>query len=530
MDSIKTRKKVIIAVCAGILMTMGFTGCGSGGKGDPEPKVGSYSQKASETEASEAGSGEKTQDKALAQRLCGKYSHSNVGEECSTLEVFEFAGNLYALGGETMDETDELEPYSFWAMELVPEKSDALTSTEEEGCNVGVLTFSVMSNFSKYQGAPELKEIRLTEDGLILGDVSYSRDERVSDTFPYLDDGTGTVPGDLEGLWKQRDTGIPCYIEFSGSNIRLYKKSPDREVVFGCGGCEADDDQISVTCSLLGSGGMPYEFSAGYSFGKDGSLELAVEDGNEIFFGPAGKYSFEKINKEDVPIVTLDDVYAAGLDDSRVYDQYALDSKLYYQPFYGVWISAFENRGDAEEYIENNISKGFDLSIVLSSDWENLNPKPHYCVTAGRCETETEAKDLLSKVKAAGYGDSNVKYSGKRICTRVLFTVYDLSGVRAFEDRVLLKGVRLTDQSGTGEDMETDLIIDEDTAFDPSCDMQFFAGYEQGDSVLDWFLRNYRPIENSSDSEDAATALLGVFDVNISGQHIDRYYGSYWWD
>jgi hypothetical protein len=37
---------------------------------------------------------------------------------------------------------------------------------------------------------------------------------------------------------------------------------------------------------------------------------------------------------------------------------------------------------------------------------------------------------------------------------------------------------------------------------------------------LDWFQRD----------TDDAQAYIGVFDVAVSGNRIDRYFGCYWWD
>jgi hypothetical protein len=61
--------------------------------------------------------------------------------------------------------------------------------------------------------------------------------------------------------------------------------------------------------------------------------------------------------------------------------------------------------------------------------------------------------------------------------------------------------------------------------------MQFFGNYEDGDTVVEWYKKNlelYRKDPNGYSAE--GMPLQGVFDVDCTGDHIDRFYGSYWWD
>ena len=84
---------------------------------------------------------------------------------------------------------------------------------------------------------------------------------------------------------------------------------------------------------------------------------------------------------------------------------------------------------------------------------------------------------------------------------------------------------------GEINEKEMTLIIDEETEFDPSCNMSFFGNYEEGQSVLEWFLKNEELAQTDYDSyADKGPALIGIFDVTVTGDHIDRFYGSYWWD
>ena len=98
------------------------------------------------------------------------------------------------------------------------------------------------------------------------------------------------------------------------------------------------------------------------------------------------------------------------------------------------------------------------------------------------------------------------------------------------KDQVVISGVSTTSMMGDDE-KEMTLIIDKDTTFDPSCNMSFFGNYEKGQSVLEWFLKNDELAKFDPDSySSGGPALLGIFDVAITGDHVDRVYGSYWWD
>lgn len=84
-------------------------------------------------------------------------------------------------------------------------------------------------------------------------------------------------------------------------------------------------------------------------------------------------------------------------------------------PFYGIWCYGVKDASQADSYAEKVSAKGFDGRVFVSSDWDNLNPEKWYVITAGVYDTEQEAKDALKEVKAAGYTDAYVKYSGEYI-------------------------------------------------------------------------------------------------------------------
>ena len=82
------------------------------------------------------------------------------------------------------------------------------------------------------------------------------------------------------------------------------------------------------------------------------------------------------------------------------------------EPFYGVWCGGSKSKSAAENMVSKLRDLGFEARVFDSSDWENLNFEKFYVVTAGICDTEQGAQQLLSVIKRNGYPDAYVKYTG----------------------------------------------------------------------------------------------------------------------
>ncbi|MBQ1548349.1 MAG: SPOR domain-containing protein [Lachnospiraceae bacterium] len=199
-----------------------------------------------------------------------------------------------------------------------------------------------------------------------------------------------------------------------------------------------------------------------------------------------------------------------------------------FDSFYGVWVMATEEKYDAIDFCEEVSKKGFSAKVLLSSEWKNLNTEPYYCVTAGECKTEEEANKLLEDVKTAGYPDAYVKESGPRLCYRVFVTAPSLDIYDFSDDKVLIKDVRVVDAANDENEREMTLVVDKNTVFDANMGTQYLQNYESGDLVYDWMKRNYDRIQ--ADHDDDNLALFGIFDVSLTNDHVDKMYGSYWWD
>ena len=197
-------------------------------------------------------------------------------------------------------------------------------------------------------------------------------------------------------------------------------------------------------------------------------------------------------------------------------------------PFFGLWLQAFKDKSEAEALVNKLKDKGLEAYYVYTQEWENLSKEPYYCVTLGESGSEPEAQAYLKDAADAGYKDAYVKYTGERLTHRIYYYVYNENSIEISPDEVIINNVQIEELSG-GAVSEAALIVDKDTKFDMTCDMQFFPYYEKGSSPLDWF-NHIESIKGTDEYKAQGGALMGVFEVSITGNHIDSFFGSYWWD
>ena len=111
---------------------------------------------------------------------------------------------------------------------------------------------------------------------------------------------------------------------------------------------------------------------------------------------------------------------------------------------------------------------------------------------------------------------------------RVYYYLYDEGeNIEESEDKIIIREVSCQNIKDEDDEGPMDLIIDADTVFDESCDTSSFDGYRNGDTPLEW-IHHARALEDKD--PEHGPALIGVYDVSLTGNHVDRYYGSYWWD
>ena len=189
------------------------------------------------------------------------------------------------------------------------------------------------------------------------------------------------------------------------------------------------------------------------------------------------------------------------------------------EPFYGLWVGSSSEKQESLELVKDLKDKGLDAYCIYTPEWENLSSDRYWSVTVGKSESKEQADELIADVENAGYKGAYVKYTGARNSNRIYYYMYSPGDAKITTSKVTLNDVPTESLSGTEEDEgPMTLIVDADTVFDKTCDMQYFPGYREGESPLEWF--------NGAGGED----IMGVFEVSISGNHVDSFYGSYWWD
>ncbi|MCR4739399.1 MAG: SPOR domain-containing protein [Lachnospiraceae bacterium] len=500
-------------------------------------------EKKNKSEKSNKNDTQTTNDLSLAKRICGNYSYYDEDyEEFETLSFVAFGDNLCAFAGLAKGEKnqkEDLDIYSYWAAEFIPDDEEEARSTDSDSMDFNALYYSNMSMLSQYQGDAEKGTITLTKDGVSIeydngGQTVYKKDDRVTEAFPYLDKKDSAGDKDLQGYWRLKGADYPVYLFFDGGNMYVYEKIPGLEAEFYAGNYSASKNMLSAELSTLVSAGMPYDFEAEFTVKKD-VLTILGEDTGDFSLCEEGD-EFERIDEEDVPVMTADEYITPDLDPDADPDTlYFADPDS--RPFYGVFVSTLKDREDAVREAGKLCDKGYYGSVTYTPEWEKLNQKPYFAVIAGRFDTKEDADEVLKEVKKEGYKDAFVKYSGRSQGFRVNYTTFSPDTVSIREDAAVIRfgdPVPTYDWSEyyveNGYDTGYDyLYLDEDTVFAEDCDMEFFSNYKKGDTVLDWYKRNEELISEDPENNDV-TAYVGVFDVTVDGNYIESVHGIYWWD
>ncbi|MCR5302572.1 MAG: SPOR domain-containing protein [Lachnospiraceae bacterium] len=487
--------------------------------------------------------------KSLAQRMAGKYSYhysdEDGNDEFYIMNVVPFGDNLYAYCGQAMPEDYEsLDAYTFWASEFIPYDADEMTSTDGDTVTVNELRFSVMSNAGKYWDAGHKGTITLTDDGLVFEGFDHEgflvpenddsrlflKDERVEDVFSYLNNDKADAPEQLQGLWVYGDDNNSVYVEFSGSDMYVYRKDPGQEVSYMAGGCDFHDGSFEFAGNMLGNGGMPIEFSGG--FNTDGNeLTLDVEGTDAAGLLPEHEV-YRRITDREIHVITMDEVELDSASfGSLGGNQYI--GALKEQDYYGVIVLSAKSADKCMPTVEKLEAAGFVREpVVYTPDFSQLNPEPYYVATAGMFTSKEEAEKMLAKVKDAGFKDAYMKYAGSYTGDRYWYYMYDGATIDELKDGVMLRGVSVTIPYITyAESVTADLLVTDQTVFDKSAETEFFGNYENGDTPYEWIIRNKKLMNEDIDQYmQNGPALVGVFEVGLEDNKITTYYGSGWWD
>ena len=563
MEKMMKRKKyvslIFLVIC---LLLAGCSGNEASAVTEDVPKTSQEEEKADKT----AESGEKNESpskkkkkkeagkasgqKSLAQRMAGKYSYhysdEDGNDEFLIMDVVPFGDNLYAFCGRAMtDDYKSLEAYTFWAAEFIPYDSNETASTDGETVSVNELRFSVMSNAGMYWDAGIKGNITLTDDGLVFegfenddflvpeGDDSrlFLKDDRVEDAFGYLKHDQQGGDEDLQGLWILDNKGADLYLEFKGSDLYMYRKDPNSEVLYLAGGCDFSKGSFECVASRLGYGAQPMELSGDYEVSGD-TLTLKMNNDTDLPEEIPVKARFSRIKDGNAHVTTMDEV-ELDMGSLGMFGQNSDIGELTSQDYYGVFVSSAKAADKLEAVAEKLESAGFAGSgIVFTPDFSGLNPEPYYVATTGMYTSESDAQKALSEAKAAGYSDAYVKYAGTYTGNRYLYTMHGSESIEVLKDGVILRKVSVMIPYPTeGDEVTADLVVSRDAVFDKTADTGSFGNYESGDSPYEWIVRNYELMNEDTDRYLMnGPALSGVFEVGIEDDMITTYYGSYWWD
>ncbi len=542
-------RKSLLTVIVALMGCALLTGCNkeAGTKPSADENVREEQQEKEEPKKKKKKSDdEKKKKKSLAQRLVGKYScdvedDDPENDKCLIMNVIAFGDNVYAFCGQAMkDDGTTLEAYSYWATEFVPLDPDDMKSTSADTVRVNELSFSNMSNAGKYwEGDITVMDEGLlfegfdkngflcTEDGI---ERIFRKDDSVEDIFPYINK-KGKGDEALQGLWMSDGRPPHVFLSIDGTDMIMFQKTYSTEVIFAEYGCDFEEGSFTGTGNLLGYGTMPCEISADYSVEGD-KLTMNI-DGDKIIDEFFGKTIFLRASEDDIPVISVGDL---ELDDDTygIYEEPDVSvSSFESGEYYGVFVASFKTTDECLDTEMKLDDAGYRLCpIVYTPDFSELNPEPYYVVTAGMYSSKKDAEDTLADVKAAGFKDAYVKFAGTYTGNRNWYWLYGGEQIEVLKDCVILHDVSVTiPYMVTGEPSQMDLIIDDDTVFDSSAEMQFFGNYEKGETPYDWITKNHKlMIEDPDKYNESGPALSGIFEVELDENRVIRYYGSYWWD
>ena len=371
-----------------------------------------------------------------------------------------------------------------------------------------------------YVADGDAMEAPFTGRGYVMTDVDGENEFRVSDSSydSMFDEESGTFLGHT---WKnyyfyydEKDGQVH---EYGGAEIdkkqaeELCKKDIVKEKLKGSDILDEifyrDNGLVVINFNRPSDGGFNY-----YHCIYDTRNGCYVDDGrNET----TEEYLDGTCHKALCPeIATYPDSFGTGGDADVVSTEPDKD-----QPFFGLWVGAFDERDKALDTVKKLEKKGLEAYVVFTPEWETMSKDPFWAVTIGWSGSEPEAQAYIEDAEKAGYKDAYVKYSGERLGHRLYYTLTDPGKVEFNSSKAVLNGVSTEDVAEGSEEGKTrTLIIDKKTVFDKTCDMQFFPGHRSGETPLEWI--------NHAEPTD----IMGVFDVSTTGDHIDSFYGAYWWD
>lgn len=567
------KKKILMFI---ILSVFCFTGCGKDTGSAAADSSGEQTSQEAEEAASDSDqtAGKDTDadtDKdsdadgeSLGERLegCWLYVDEDDPSKGNYFEIIDVCGNLFGAGAYCLEADDggyEISGVT-QGYELIPLKSGDFERTDIDGCDIGLTMYDLMNNGGQTYTSPRSCQVSVKDDSLVIeakdGEENLITGGASKAVFKPCDEhltgfsyGSEIKPeilnkpsSDLYGLWRMKDSDL--FIEFlknendpDEGQLKIFQKNSGEVPFVATGIFYCDGNGITAGYSRIGA--YPEQFTLEIKKLDGDTLTTACDDSPLGLFD--GKVTFEKADKDDVPPLTVDDAPEYDGDQGEYEEGEAYGALEYLNTtFYGVWVTAGNDKDKLYETAEDFAADGFDDCLVVSTaDFENLSDKVAYSLTVGKFDSEADADQRLEEVKKLGYKDAYVKNTGAYLSDNYYYVTSTLEGFDVDEanGEIWIKGVEVQfpyrtgyEQSGASTVMT--LYLDKNTVFDPADPADAgFGNYKKGETPYEWFVRNYKLSEEDPDENyDATMALRGVFEVAINGNHIDKYIGSYWWD
>ena len=339
-------------ICSLLFAALLFSGC----SGSPAKESGPVksltppvpSKGASSENETDGGSGSAAAS-TLTERVTGRYAAPVPGSEGEfyVMDLYNAFGNLVAEAGTAMG--PEEDPYSYWAMELIPAEPNGLLGTDPNEADIGIVRFSNMSNLGKYWGPPEKTRLILTDNGVSFfnegedgispgsgpqidfertGDSAYSAENGSSAALyaeAFDDAAAEAIPESLLGLWKTADDSAPLFLEFRSAAagigdgntgaFRIFRKQPGTEVLYGQGSFRFGSGTLQTAAAFIGTADMPHVWNGPVHFEGDDHLVLSSapeEWGQKDLAGDGGELVFERAKEDEVPVTVLAEPDDAG--------------------------------------------------------------------------------------------------------------------------------------------------------------------------------------------------------------------------